>query len=89
MAELIFFLCLAAPVFLIWWLIVARRRAEGLMRERAEPYVPPLSTFAYEEGTAGADGLTYGRSYGGDASVLPPGDQTGVVDGIKAIEGRR
>lgn len=89
MAELFFFVFLFAPVALIWWLITAKRKADRLIRERTEARPAAPSTLAYEESAVGADGLSYGRSYAGDDATRPPEDQTGVVDGIKAMEGRR
>jgi hypothetical protein len=88
-AEIFFFLFLAMPLLLIWWLFEARRRARGLMQEHIEAPEPGHSTFAYEEVSTRADGLNYGRTYGGDEASRPPGDHSGVVDGIKAMEGRR
>jgi hypothetical protein len=89
MAEFFFFLFLLAPLLIAWWMITAKRKAERLLRDRAEARTAAPETIAYEESTLGADGLSYGRSHAGDTALLPPEDPTASLEGIKAIEGRR
>ncbi len=89
MAELVFFLGLIAPFALMAWLIVVQRKAKAAQADTWEEDRPAHSREAYEEEVMGEDGLSYGRRYDGDSSVLPPQDKSGEVELIKGFQGRR
>jgi hypothetical protein len=89
-AELIFFFGLFAVLpLLMWWMIAASRRARAASRERLDEDHPTFSRLAFEEETAGPDGLHYGRRYDGDDAVIPPDPSGGELAGIKSLQGRR
>ena len=71
----------------MWWMIVAQRRARAIARERKKA-LPPASA-PWTEQMRSADGLSYGRSLDAFDDALPPPSDSGAIDGIKAIEGRR
>ena len=93
MADLIALLAvllgLASIPLLMWWLTRASRRARTAAQERANARPAPPSELAFEETTAGADGLSYGRRYDGDDALIPPDHSGGEVPGIKAMQGHR
>jgi len=89
-AELIFFFGLFAVLpLLMWWMVSANRRARAAMRERPDDERPAFSRLAFEEETAGPDGLHYGHRYDGDDAVIPPDHSGGELPGIKGLQGRR
>ena len=90
MAEIVFFFGLLAVLpLLMWWMISASRRARAAALERPHEEPTPYSRFAFEEETAGPDGLSYGRRYDGDDAVIPPDHSGGELPGIKGLQGRR
>jgi hypothetical protein len=89
MAEFVFVFGLISMPLLMWWMVAASRKARARLRERGQDTTPAYSRFAFAEEEAGPDGLSYGRRYDGDGAVIPPGDTSGEVDGIKGLQGRR
>jgi hypothetical protein len=80
-------LCFAAPPLLMWWMLRVQRRvrAQARLKREEEPRMPAET--AYVEAERGADGLSYGRTSGGEA--LRPEGLTPELDGIQALQGRR
>jgi hypothetical protein len=88
MGPILFFLLLASPFLMMWWMVAARNRVRNLTRGREREEEAPFET-AYTETLTSADGLSYSRSFSVNEELLTATRKGDVQDGIKALQGRR
>jgi len=88
MGPILFFLLLASPFLLMWWMVVARNRVRNMPRGREREEEAPFEP-AYTDVVKSADGLSYGRSFAVNEELLTATRKSGEPDGIKDLQGRR
>lgn len=89
MGPILFFLLLASPFLLMWWMVSVRNRVRAMPRgpereEEAPPFEAPWTDTETQ-----ADGLSYARSYSVNEELLTATRKGGEPDGIKDLQGRR
>lgn len=89
MSPILFFLLLASPFLLMWWMVVARNRVRNMPRGREREEEAPPFEAAYTETLTSADGLSYARSFNVNEELLTATRKGGEPDPVKDLQGRR